>query len=141
MEDAGSVAGFLICKLGIAFAAIAFIGFALSINTSSTRFFEEQDLGMIVDKIIGAIERIDIFPDGSELRVELFADKRPFEISLRGELEEGLQLLQIIVAAEVSVESSLIMTSVVNGGGFFIHAVNPHELVVCKKGEILLELV
>lgn len=141
MDGRGSSAGFLICKIGIAFAAIAFIGFVFSVCSGSARFVEEQELDLLADKIIGTIEKLERFPDESELCVELPLSGRLFKVLISGGLDDGLQLLQVGVTSEVSVERSLILKTIVNGGDFSLLMDNPHDFIARKDGDIYVELV
>ncbi len=140
MEDVGASAGFLICKLGVAFVAIACFGCALSLASATTRFAEAQDLEVAAETILRAVERIESYPAGSELRRSLPAQAGNYEITITGEFENGLQLLQVEVRAGASVSRSLVMSTAVNGGDFSILRKNPSELIVQKRAEISAEL-
>ncbi|MFH1821628.1 MAG: hypothetical protein ABH852_04210 [Methanobacteriota archaeon] len=140
MENRGTSAGFLLCKLGLAFAAVAFIGLALSMYSSSTRFADREDLEMIASAVVSAIEKIEVFPGESELRRELPASAQHYEILIIGEMKDGLQIIQVCVASAAKVERSLIMSTTVNGGDFRLSMENPHEIVVGKSGTISVEL-
>lgn len=141
MEDRGASATFLLCKIGMAFAAIAFIGFALYMYSSSTRLAEMQDLEAAANAITSAIEKIDDFPGEFELHREMPASPQHFEVTITGEREGGLQTIHVCVASTAKVERSLIVSTIVNGGDFLLSLKNPREIVVRKSSTILLELI
>ena len=141
MEDRGASATFLLCKIGIAFAAVAFVGFALSMYAGSTRFAERRDLETVAMTIAHTIEEVDDFPGEPELRRELPASAQQFEVLITGELKDGLQIVQVRVTSAFEVERSLIISNIVNGGDFWLSMKNPHEIVVKKSGTIALGLV
>ncbi len=140
MEDRGASAGFLLCKVGVAFAAVAFIGCALSLGNSSARLAEKQDLQAAADAIVQVIEKIESFPEESELLRTLSLTAQDFEITITGEVEGGWQFLNVSVEAETSAECSLILSTIVNGGDFSVRMRNPRQLTVRREGVILVEL-
>ena len=141
MEERGGSVGFFLCKVGVAFAAVAFVGFALSMYAGSTRFAEGRDLEAVAMTIARTIEEVDDFPREAELRRELPASSQQFEVLITGELKGGLQMVQVRVISELDVECSLIVSTLVNGGDFRISMKNPHEIMVEKSGTIVVELV
>lgn len=141
MNDRGASAVFLMCKIGTAFAAIAFIGFALSMHAGSARFADRQDSEAVANAIASTIEEVDDFPGEPELRRKLPTSAQQFEVLITGELKDGLQIVQVRVTSALEFGRSLIISTVVNGGDFRLSMKNPHEIVVKKSGTIDVELV
>ncbi|MGC8817465.1 MAG: hypothetical protein ACP5PX_06675 [Candidatus Hadarchaeum sp.] len=140
MENNGS-AGFLLSKLGVAFAAIAFIGLALSLNSFVDRTSEKEELELIARNIIESLERIDGLPGEIEYLKDFAPISRAFEVSLAGELINGFQLISVRVSSKIELERSLIISSVVNGGWFLISKQNPRGIIIRQTGVIDLELI
>jgi len=141
MEEGGASAAFFLCKVGMAFAAVALVGFALSMHASSARFAEEQDLDAVAVLVTHTIEEADDFPGEAQLRRELPGSQQQFEVLITGELMGGLQLIQVRVMSESVLERSLMISTIVNGGDFTISMRNPHEILVEKSGTITVELI
>ncbi len=141
MEDRGASAGFLMGKVAVAFAAVTFIGLALSLYSGSDRSADRDDHEMIANAVAGAIEEIERLPGEAELRRELPANSSHFEVVITGELEGGLQIISIGVGSTENAERYLIIATVVNGGNFTLRMENPRELILRKLGTITVELV
>lgn len=141
MDKSGVSADFLVCKIGVAFAAIAFIGVALSMYGSSTRFADRQDLELIVNVISRTIEEIDQFPGEVELIRELPTSTEHFEVLVMGEQKDGVQIVRVCITSTAKVERLLTITTIVNGGDFIILTENPREIIARKSNTIQVELV
>lgn len=141
MENRGASASFLVCKIGVALAAVALISATFSMYASSARFTEEQDLKLIVNTMAHAIEEIDGFPCEAEVRREIPTNSERLEILVEGEQVDGVQIIHIRATATANVERWLAISTSVNGGDFRISMENPSEIIVKKSSAIQLELV
>jgi len=141
MERRGTSACFLICKIGISFASITFIGFVLSMYSVTARLADRESLELIARAIISAIEKTDGCPGELELCGELPPRAQHFEVLITGERANGLQTIRVCVTSEAKAERWLVITSVVNGGDFWLSMEDPREIMVRKTKTISLELV
>lgn len=141
MNERGLLASFLVCKVGVALAALAFIGAALSMYASIERLAEREDLAQLADVIASAIETADSMPGEAELQRDLPMTTQQFEVIVVGERGSGLQVIRIRVIAEDEVERVLILANQVNGGEFTFTNKNPREIHIRKTDTIQLELV
>lgn len=141
MEREGSSVLFLLCKVGITFAAIAFIGFALSVNMAAGRLAERKELELIAKTVTSTIEKIEGLPCESECYREFPPAAEGFEISITGELIEGSQIISVQVSSVSNLERSLVLGSIVNNGYFRLSMQNPRGIIVRKSNMIKLELV
>lgn len=80
MDDSGLLTSFLVCKIGVALAALAFLGIILSMQASVGRLAEREDLTQVADAIAGAIKAIDSLPDEAEIQRNLPAISQQFEV-------------------------------------------------------------
>ncbi|MDI6643262.1 MAG: hypothetical protein QMD95_04335 [Candidatus Hodarchaeaceae archaeon] len=141
MNDRGLLASFLICKIGVALAALAFLGVALSMHSSLGRLAEREELSQVADAIAGAINAADALPGETEMLRKLPSVAQQFEVVMTGERNGGVQVVSVRVIAETEVERVLMLSSKVNGGEFTLTAKNPREIRLVKAGAIQLELV
>ncbi len=141
MNDQGLLASFLLCKIGVALAALAFLGVALSMHASLGRLAEREDLTQLADAIAGAIEAADSLPGEAEMWRGLPAVPQQFEVVVTGERGSGVQVVRVHVIAEDEVERVLMLTNQVNGGEFTLTMKNPREIHLRKADAIQLELV
>ncbi|MBC7219714.1 MAG: hypothetical protein H5T49_06270 [Hadesarchaea archaeon] len=141
MEKDGSSAVFLLGKAGVAIAAIALIGFAFSMKTTTDRLNEREELELIAGTITGALEKINGLPKGTEFYRELPPIADRFEVSVKGELIDGLQVISVKINSGSKLERLLILDSIVNNGDFFLSEQNPRGILIRKSDGINLELV
>lgn len=141
MNDRGLMAGFLICKVGVALAVFAFIGIALSMHSRLGRLSEQERLNQVADAIAGAINAADALPGEAEMSRKLPAIAQEFEVMMTGERNGGVQVVSVRLIAGIEVERVLTLSSEVNGGEFTVTVKNPREIHFVKSGTIQLELV
>jgi hypothetical protein len=141
MEKAGTLTGFLFCKIGMALAAIAFIGFALSLNSAITRFASREDLELVAETITSAIEKMDGCPAEAELYRELPQLNQTFEVIITGEKSGGVQEISVRVISGAVVDRSLTTGSTVNNGYFRLSMKDPRGIIVRKMETMRVELV
>lgn len=141
MNDRGVLASFLVCKIGVALAALAFLGVALSMYASIGRLAEREDLTQLADAIAGAVEATDSLPGEAEMRRSLPAVPKQFEVVVTGERGSEVQVIRVHVIAEEKVERVLMLTNQVNGGEFTLTVKNPRGIHLRKADAIQLELI
>lgn len=140
VEDRG-LAGFLVCKIGVALAAVTFLGAVLSMYASLGRIAGRDELGRIADAIAGAVETSDSMPGEVEMVRDLPKLTDQFDVMIVGERSGGVQTVRVRVSAEAEVERVLTLSSEVNGGEFTLTAKNPMKIHLRKFGAIQLELI
>ena len=141
MNERGMLTSFLVCKIGVALAALAFLGIILSMQASVGRLSEREELAQLADAIAGAIKEIDSLPCEAEIRRDLLSIPRQFEIVVTGERSSGTQVIRVSIIADGEVERVLMLANQVNEGEFTLTVKNPSIIHLTKAGTILLELV
>ncbi|HID60786.1 MAG TPA: hypothetical protein EYP46_02870 [Hadesarchaea archaeon] len=141
MNDHGLLASFFLCKIGVALAALVFLGMALSMHASLGRLAEQEDLTQLADAIADTIGAADSLPGEAELQRNLPAVLQQFEVVVTGERSIGVQVVRVHVIAEDEVERVFMLTNQVNGGYFTLTAENPREIHLRKTDAIQLELI
>ena len=141
LDSRGTLAGFLISKIGVAVAAFALIGMALSMRAGSSRFNERRQLEQVANTIARALESVDGLSGEIELRRNLNVGNLQLEVTLSGWRENDLQLIRVEVSSAVKIERVLILQASANGGDFRLSAKNPERVIVRKVNEIEVELV
>lgn len=141
MDDSGLLTSFLVCKIGVALAALAFLGIILSMQASVGRLAEREDLTQVADAIAGAIKAIDSLPDEAEIQRNLPAISQQFEVVMTGKRSSGMQVLRVHVIADGEVERVLALTNQVNEGEFTLTMKNPSTIHLTKAGVIQLRLI
>jgi hypothetical protein len=140
VDQRGVLADFLVCKIGVAIAALALLGAALAMSSSFEHTAEREDLAMLADVIVSAIQTVERLPGEVELRKEL-PTRAQGEVTIIGERSGEAQVIRIIVGAQKQVERTLILTSTVNGGDFTLSRESPSTIHLSKRSEIQLELI
>ena len=141
INQRGLLADFLVCKIGIALAALALLGAVLTMSSGFKRTAEREDLAMLADTIAGAIRTAESMPGEVELRRELPTIAHQTEVTIIGELDQEIQVIHIIVESQERVERTLMLDHEVNGGEFSMNQESPSEIHLSKTGEIRLELI
>lgn len=141
MNDRGLVAGFLICKIGVALAVLAFIGIALSMHSRLGRFSEQEGLNQVADALASAIDAADALPGEAEMLRKLPTIAQEFEVVMAGKRSGDAQMVSVRLIAAAEVERVLKLSSEVNGGEFTLTMKNPREIRFVKSDTIQLELV
>lgn len=139
MDDRG-LAGFILCKIGVALAATALIGAVFSMYAGFGRVSGREELERVADTIESAINTLDSLPGEVEMRRNLPELTRQFEVMMTGQrIDEG-QIVRVRVIAETEVERLLVLSSEVNGGEFALAVKNPGEIRLTKSSSVLMEL-
>ncbi len=141
MDQRGLLADFLVCKIGVALAALALLGAVLTMSSGFERTAEREDLAMLADTIAGAIRTAESMPGEVELRRALPTLARQTEVVIIGEFSEGVQVIRIVVGSGERVERTLMLRHEVNGGEFSLSHESPSAIRLSKAGEIRLELI
>jgi len=141
VDDRGMLTSFLVCKIGVALAALAFLGIILSVHASIGRLAEREELAQLADAIAGAIKEIDSLPDEAEMQRDLPAIPQQFEVVVTGERSGGIQVIRVSIIADGEVERVLMLANQVNEGEFTLTVKNPSIIHLTKAGTILLELI
>jgi hypothetical protein len=141
MNQDGLLADFLVCKIGVAIAALALLGAVLTMSSGLKRAAEREDLAIFADTITGAIQTVERTPGEVELRRTLPALAQQTEVAIIGELSDGIQVIRIVVGSGERVEHTLMLGNQVNGGEFSLSHESPSAIRLSKTGEIRLELV
>lgn len=140
MNQSG-LSSFLVCKVGVAFAVVSLMGAALVTSLSAKRTAEQEDLGIVADTVMGAIQITDGLPGEVELERKLPIIGQQFEIKIIGERQGSWQTVRVLITAQTQVERTIMLTNEVNGGEFELSRSNPVLLRVRKLDGIQLELV
>ncbi|MFQ6129622.1 MAG: hypothetical protein ACE5OT_02285 [Candidatus Hadarchaeaceae archaeon] len=141
MDQHGLLADFLVCKIGVAFAALTLLGAVLTMSSGFKRTAEREDLAILADTIAGAIRTVERMPGEVELRKALPALAHQSEVVITGEFSEGTQIIHIVIDSGELVERTLMLNHEVNGGEFSLSLESPTVIRLSKAGEIRLELI
>ena len=141
MDQRGLLADFLVCKIGVALAALALLGAVLTMSSGFKRTAEREDLAMLADTIAGAIRTAESMPGKIELRRALPTIAHQTEVTIIGELNQGIQVIRVIVESQGRVERTLMLSHEVNGGEFSISHESPSAICLSKTGGVRLELI
>ena len=141
MNQRGLLADFLICKVGVAFAALALLGAVLAMASTTGREAERGELAMTADAIIDAIRAAESLPGEVEIERTLPELLRQVNVTIVGTRGNGSQMIRVLVSFEGQVERALILVTEVNGGEFKLACENPSAIRVRKASSIRLELI
>ena len=141
INERGLLADFLVCKIGVALVALALLGAVLTMSLGFKRTAEREDLAMLADTIAGAIRAVERMPGEVELRRALPTIAHQTEVTIIGELNQGIQVICIIVESQERVERTLMLGQKVNGGEFSISRESPSTINLSKTGRVRLELI
>ncbi|RLG56470.1 MAG: hypothetical protein DRN83_04005 [Hadesarchaea archaeon] len=141
MNDRGLLADFLVCKVGVALAAFAFIGVVLSMHASFGHLSEREKMAQLTDVITDTIGAVDFMPGETELRRQLPLVSTESEVVVTGRRNGDFQVVCVHVFGDAKVERVLMLTNRVNGGEFKLSVDNPREIHLKKSGMIQLELI
>ena len=141
MDQRGFLTDFLVCKIGVALAALTLLGAVLTMSSGFKRTTEREDLAMLADTISWTIRTAERMPGEVELRKVLPTLARQTEVVITGEFREGMQIISIVVGSGEQVERTLMLDHEVNGGEFSLCHKSPSVIRLCKAGGIRLELI
>jgi hypothetical protein len=140
MDKHGLFISFLVCKVGMAIAAITLIGAALAISSSFERTAERDELTTVADAIAQAIRTIDGMPGEVQIVRELPTVEQQFWVNIVG-IYDGTQVVHMIVAGQSQVERVVMLRNKLNGGEFELSCDSPTFVHLTKIDEVSLELV
>jgi len=140
MDGRGLFMDFLVCKVGMALAAIALVGAALAMSSSFGRTVERDELKVVADTIAQAIRAIDGMPGEVRIARELPSVRRQFSVDIVG-THDGMQVVRVIVDGQSRVERVVMLRNKLNGGEFGLSRDCPTSVRLTKVDEIRLELV
>lgn len=135
------LADFLVCKIGVALAALALLGAVLTMSLGFKCTAERKDLAMLADTISGAIRAIDSMPGEIEMRRALPTIAHQTKVTIIGELNQGIQVIRILVESQERVERTLMLGQKINGGEFSISHESPSTIHLIKTGWVQVELI
>ena len=141
MNQRGLLADFLICKVGVALAALALLGAVLAMVSTAGRETERGELAVTADTIISAIRAAEGLPGEIEIERTLPALLRQVNVTIIGTRGNGTQMIRVLANSEGQVERALILVTEVNGGEFKLARENPSAIRVRKADSIQLELI
>jgi len=140
MDERGLFMDFLVCKVGMALAAIALVGAALAMSSSFERTAERDELAEVADTIVQSIRAIDGLPGEVRITRELPSVERQFGVDIVG-THDGTQVVRVIVDGQSRVERVVMLRNKLNGGEFGLSRDSPTFVRLTKVDEIRLELV
>jgi len=141
VDQRGLLTDFLVCKIGIALAALTLLGAVLTMSSGFKRATEREDLAMLADTISWAIRAAERMPGEVELRKVLPALAQQTEVVIIGEFSDGIQVIHIVVGSGERVERTLMLDHEANGGEFSLSHKNPSVIRLSKADGIRLELI
>jgi len=140
MDERGLFIDFLLCKVGVALAAIALVGAALAMSAGFGRTVERDELTTVADTIAQAIQAIDGMPGEVRIARELPSVGRQFEVDIVGTYDD-MQVVRVIVDGQSRAERVVMLRNKLNGGRFELGCDSPTFVRLTKVDEIHMELV
>jgi len=140
MDERGLFIDFLVCKVGVALAAIALVGAALAMLAGFERTTERDELTTVADTIAQAIQAIDGMPGEVRIARELPSVGRQFEVDIVGAYDD-MQIVRVIVDGQSRAERVVMLRNKLNGGRFELSSDSPTLVSLTKVDEIHMELV
>jgi len=140
MDGRGLFLDFMVCKVGVALAAIALICAVLVMSSSSGRTIERGEMTAVADTITQAIRAIDGMPGEIQITSELPSVGFQFCVEIVGTYD-NTQVVQVIIDGQSHVERVFLLREKINGGTFELSRDNPTLIRLAKVDEISLELI
>lgn len=140
MDGRGLFIDFLICKVGVALAAMALVGAVLAMSAGFGRTAERDELTTVADTIAQAIQAIDGMPGEVWIARELPSVGRQFEVDIVGAYDD-VQVVRVIVDGQSRVERVVVLRNKLNDGEFELSRDGPTFVRLTKVDEIHMELV
>jgi hypothetical protein len=140
--DERGLAEFMIGKMAVAMASIAFIGAVISSGAAFQRQAGRDDLRAVCQAVLQAVETADSLPDNVELVRELPMISEGFSVQVTGSWSGGSQLVNVVVESkDARVSNMALLSSRLNGENFNLPFQNPCQVRVVKNSGLWLELV
>lgn len=140
MDQRGSLAGFLLSKLGVVFAVTALLGAVVMMHSSFERTAKREKLEVVARTVADELCMIDGMPGKVQIERELPALEQEFELVVVGTGGEG-QVIRVIVDGREDVECEVMLLNRVNGGEFTLRCKNPAKVRLVKDEQIFMEVV
>ncbi len=96
---------------------------------------------MLANTISEAIRAVDSMPGEIEMKRVLPSITHQTKVTIIGELNQGTQIISILVESQERVERILMLSQKVNGGEFSIIQESPSTIRLSKTDWIQLELI
>ena len=139
MNQRGLLTNFLICKVGVALAALLLVSAVLGMSGSFARVTERDDFERVANSIGCALRTIDGIPGEVQLERKLPSTGRIFGLTITGTYSNGAQVIRIGVGGRV--ERVVMLAKQVNGGEFKLSHKSPTAIRLTKTDQIHLELI
>jgi hypothetical protein len=140
MDGRGLFLDFVVCKVGVALAAIALISAVLVMSSSSGRTIERGEMTAVADTITQAIRAADGMPGEIQITSELPSVGFQFCVEIVGTYD-NMQVVRVIIDGQSYVERVFLLREKINGGTFELSRDNPTLIRLAKVDEISLELI
>jgi hypothetical protein len=140
MDVGGLFLDFLVCKVGVALAAIALICAVLVMSSSSERYIERGKLNAVADIITQTIQAIDGMPGEIQITRELPPIGSQFFVEIIGTYD-NMQVVRVTMNGQSHVDRVVLSREKINGGIFELSRDSPTLLRLVKEDGIRLELV
>ena len=140
MDERALLINFLVCKIGVALAAITLIGAVLAMSSSFERTVKRDELKTVADTLVQAVRAIDSLPGEVWIARELPTVEQQFWIDIVGTYD-NIQIVRMTIVGKSRTERVAILRNKLNGGEFELSCDSPTFIRLAKVGEIHLELV
>lgn len=140
MNERALLIDFLVCKTGVALAAITLIGAVLAMSSSFERTTERDELTTVADTFVQAVRAIDGMLGEVRITRELPTVERQFWVDIVGTYD-GIQVVRVTIVGKGHIERVVMLRNKINGGEFELSCDSPTFIRLTKVGEIYLELV
>lgn len=140
MDRRGLFLDFLVCKVGVALAAIALICAVLVMSSSSGRTIEREEMTEVADTITQAVRAVDGMPGEIQIASELPSICSQFLVEIIGTYD-NIQVVRVIIDGQSHVERVFFLSEKINGGTFELSRDSPTLIRLVKADEISLELI
>ncbi len=140
MDERALLINFLVCKIGVALAAITLIGAALAMSSSFERTVKRDELKTVADTLVQAVRAIDSLPGEVWIARELPTVEQQFWIDIVGTYD-NIQIVRMTIVGKSRTERVAILRNKLNGGEFELSCDSPTFIRLTKVGEMHLELV
>ncbi len=140
MNRRGSIACFMVCKIGIVLAVVVLIGAVINMASSIDREAHREEMIETAKIILGALEEADSIPGKVSIERELPGSPRNMSIVLEGERGPS-QLVRVRIEGLENIARHTVLSAIVNNGSFSLRVNNPSRLRLLKESFILMELI
>jgi hypothetical protein len=120
---------------------LSLMSVALVSYSSAQRTAEREELEIVADSIVGAIQTADSLPGEVRLERSLPNTEQQFEVEVLGSYTGNFQSVRVRVFAKENIEKTLMLMRKLNGGTFEMRCNAPTMLRLQKSDGISLELI